>query len=53
MDPYELYFTLHALLSAGDQLDSVPAKQTTMKLGGFFTVKVQKDVAEFGRCQSP
>ena len=47
MDPYELYFTLHALLSAADQLDSAPAKQAAMKLGGFFTEKVQRDVAEF------
>jgi DUF1680 family protein len=53
MDPYELYFTLHALLSAADQLDSAPAKQAAMKLGGFFTAKVQKDVAEFWPLPKP
>jgi uncharacterized protein len=53
MDPYELYFTLHALLSAADQLGSAPAKEAAVKLGGFFTEKVRKDIAEFWPLPKP
>ncbi|MGA2146474.1 MAG: hypothetical protein ABSH49_16090 [Bryobacteraceae bacterium] len=53
MDPYELYFTLHALLTAGDQWQSAPARRAAMRLGDFFLGKVKPGAAEFWLLPKP
>jgi hypothetical protein len=53
MDPYELYFTLHALLSFADQWEDAPARQAAMRLGDFFLAKVKPDAAEFWPLPKP
>ncbi|MGP8244688.1 MAG: beta-L-arabinofuranosidase domain-containing protein [Bryobacteraceae bacterium] len=47
MDAYELYYTLHALLTAAGQWRSAPARRAAMRLGDFFLAKVKPGVAEF------
>jgi DUF1680 family protein len=53
MDPYELYFTLHALLSVFDEWGSEPARKAAMRIGDFFLASVKEGVAEFWPLPKP
>ena len=47
MDPYEQYFTLHALLTAYEQWGSKPALEGARKLADYYTSHIQEGKAEF------
>ena len=47
MDPYELYFTLHALLTARERWGDEPALAAARRLGDYFIDKVAPGKAEF------
>ena len=47
MDPYELYFTLHALMTVSAHWGSAPALQAARRLGDFFLANVKEGGAEF------
>ncbi len=47
MDPYELYFTLHGLLTAHAQWGSAEALAAARKLGDYFTATIGPGKAEF------
>lgn len=47
MDPYELYFMMHGLLSAHEQLDSPAALTGAAKLGDYFVDHIGPGKAEF------
>lgn len=47
MDPYEQYFTLHALLTAYEQWDSKPALEAAKKLGDYYVNTVGPGKVEF------
>lgn len=47
MDPYELYFTLHGLLTAYEQWGDKPALEAARKLGDYFVKYIGPGKAEF------
>ena len=47
MDPYELYFTMHALITASQQLNDPKALQAAKKLGDYFVKTIGPGKAEF------
>lgn len=47
MDPYEQYFTLHALLTAYEQWNSKPALEAAQKLGDYYVNTVGPGKVEF------
>ncbi len=51
MDPYELYFTLHALLSAYEDWGSQPALHAASRLGDYFVDHIGPGKAEFSSKQ--
>ena len=53
MDPYELYFSLHGLLTAWDEWQDEDALEASKKLGGFFIDKVVPGSAEFYPLPNP
>lgn len=53
MDPYELYFTLHALLTAREWWGSDPALRAARRLGDFFVEKIGPGKAEFWPLPKP
>ena len=55
MDPYELYFTLHAFVTAYEQWGDKDALQAARKLGNYFVEHIGPGKAEFwpGTLRSP
>ncbi|MEL0457348.1 beta-L-arabinofuranosidase domain-containing protein [Flavobacteriaceae bacterium SZ-1-7] len=47
MDPYELYFMLHALITAGQQWDDTEALETATGLADYFVKHINEGKAEF------
>jgi len=47
MDPYELYFTLHALITAYEQWDDKSSLEAAKKLGDYFVKYIGLGKAEF------
>ncbi|BCM89296.1 non-reducing end beta-L-arabinofuranosidase [Abditibacteriota bacterium] len=47
MDPYELYFTLHGLITASQQLNDPKALEAAKKLGDYFVATIGPGKAEF------
>lgn len=47
MDPYELYFTLHALLTASQELGDAKSLEAARKLGDYFVDHIGPGKAEF------
>ena len=47
MDPYELYFTFHGLLTAAEEWRDTRALETGRKLGDYFVAKTGPGKAEF------
>ena len=47
MDPYELYFMMHGLLTAHEQFDNPKALACAAKLGDYFVKHIGPDKAEF------
>ncbi len=47
MDPYELYFMMHGLLSAHEQWENDAALKTAQRLGDYFVATIGPDKAQF------
>ena len=47
MDPYELYFLMHGLLTAAEQWNDADALQSARRLGDYFESKIGPGKAEF------
>jgi DUF1680 family protein len=47
MDPYELYFMFHGLLTAAEEWHDARALETVRKLGDYFVAKIGPGKAEF------
>ena len=47
MDPYELYFMFHGLLTAAEEWNDAQALQTARRLGGYFVAHIGPGKAEF------